>query len=87
MVVAHNHFERNAAKGIGSRRRTRWLVYAVPAVLLIAALGGFLIGIIETMVVGYWSSDYRDAIAFAVLIVILLVKPTGLLGTSEREKA
>ncbi len=51
-----------------------------------AALGGFLIGIIETMVVGYWSSDYRDAIAFAVLIVILLVKPTGLLGTSEREK-
>jgi len=51
-----------------------------------AALGGFLIGLIETMVVGYWSSNYRDAIAFAVLIVILLVKPTGLLGKPEREK-
>lgn len=51
-----------------------------------AALGGFLIGFIETMVVGYGSSSYRDAIAFSVLIVILLVKPTGLLGKSEREK-
>jgi len=51
-----------------------------------AALGGFLIGFIETMVVGYWSSDYRDAIAFAVLIIILIVKPTGLLGKIEREK-
>lgn len=51
-----------------------------------AALGGFLIGIIETMIVGYWSPDYRDAIAFAVLIFILLVKPTGLLGKPEREK-
>ena len=51
-----------------------------------AALGGFLIGLVETMVVGYWSSNYRDAIAFAVLILILLVKPTGLLGKSEREK-
>lgn len=51
-----------------------------------AALGGFLIGLIETMVVGYWSSNYRDAIAFAVLILILLVKPTGLLGRAEREK-
>jgi len=51
-----------------------------------AALGGFLIGIIETMIVGYWSSEYRDAIAFAVLIVILLVRPAGLLGKPEREK-
>ena len=51
-----------------------------------AALGGFLIGIIETMVIAYWSSEYKDAIVFALLIVILVVKPTGLLGTSEREK-
>jgi len=51
-----------------------------------AALGGFLLGGIETMVVGYLSPAYRDAIAFAVLILILLVKPTGLLGRSEREK-
>lgn len=51
-----------------------------------AALGGFLLGGIETMVVGYLSPAYRDAIAFAVLILILLVKPSGLLGNSEREK-
>ena len=51
-----------------------------------AALGGFIIGILETMVVGYVSPMYRDAIAFAVLILILLFKPTGLLGRAEREK-
>ena len=56
-----------------------------------AALGGLLIGVIETMVVGYGdrihiSSSYRDGVAFAILILILLVKPTGLLGKSEREK-
>jgi branched-chain amino acid transport system permease protein len=56
-----------------------------------AALGGILIGVIETMVVGYGdhigiSSSYRDGVAFAILIIILLVKPTGILGRSEREK-
>jgi branched-chain amino acid transport system permease protein len=51
-----------------------------------AVLGGILIGVIETLVVGYVSPTYRDAIAFAVLILILLFKPTGLLGQSEREK-
>ncbi len=51
-----------------------------------AALGGILIGVIETMVVGYVSPTYRDAIVFGVLILILLVKPTGLLGASEQEK-
>jgi branched-chain amino acid transport system permease protein len=51
-----------------------------------AALGGVLIGMIEALVVGYVSPTYRDAIVFAVLIVILIVKPSGLLGTSEREK-
>ncbi len=51
-----------------------------------AVLGGLLIGVIETLVVGYVSPTYRDAIAFGVLILILLVKPTGLLGRSDREK-
>ena len=51
-----------------------------------AALGSFIIGVLETMVVGYISPMYRDAIAFAVLILILLFKPTGLLGRAEREK-
>jgi len=51
-----------------------------------AALGGLIIGVTETLVSGYVSSTYRDAIAFAVLILILLVKPSGLLGRKEAEK-
>jgi branched-chain amino acid transport system permease protein len=51
-----------------------------------AVLGGIIIGVTETMVSGYISSTYRDAIAFGVLILILLVKPSGLLGKKEIEK-
>jgi branched-chain amino acid transport system permease protein len=51
-----------------------------------AALGGILIGLVEALVVGYVSPTYRDSIVFAVLILILIVKPNGLLGASEREK-
>ena len=51
-----------------------------------AAIGGLVIGIVETFVAGSAFSSYRDAIAFAVLIVILLFKPAGLLGKSQVEK-
>ena len=51
-----------------------------------AAVGGLVIGIVETFVAGSAFSSYRDAIAFAVLIVILLFKPAGLLGKSQVEK-
>jgi branched-chain amino acid transport system permease protein len=51
-----------------------------------AALGGMIIGLLETFVVGYISPTYRDAIAFGILILILLFKPTGLLGKKEIEK-
>ena len=51
-----------------------------------AVLGGLIIGVTETFVSGYISSTYRDAIAFGVLILILLVKPAGLLGKKEIEK-
>ena len=51
-----------------------------------AALGGVLIGFLEALVVGYINPTYRDAIVFAVLILILLLKPSGLLGKAEREK-
>ena len=51
-----------------------------------AALGGVLIGVIEVLVVGYVSPTYRDPIVFFVLILVLIVKPTGLLGSSDREK-
>jgi branched-chain amino acid transport system permease protein len=51
-----------------------------------AALGGVLIGLIETLVVALGGSTYRDAVAFAVLILILLFRPAGLLGRLQAEK-
>ena len=51
-----------------------------------AALGGLIIGIVETIVAGTEFSTYRDAIAFAILIGILVFKPSGLMGRREIEK-
>ena len=51
-----------------------------------AMLGGILLGIIETFSKAYLSPQFSDAIVFAVLIVILLVKPAGLLGKQVQEK-
>ncbi|HSP13949.1 MAG TPA: branched-chain amino acid ABC transporter permease [Thermoanaerobaculia bacterium] len=51
-----------------------------------AVVGGLLIGIIEAFVGGSRFSNYRDAIAFVILIVILLFRPSGLFGKGEPEK-
>lgn len=51
-----------------------------------AMVGGLLMGVAESLVSGFLSSTYRDAVAFAILIAVLLVKPTGLLGKKEHEK-
>ncbi len=51
-----------------------------------AVLGGLIMGLSEEMVVGYLQSTYRDALSFGILIVILIFKPTGLLGTKRIEK-
>ncbi len=51
-----------------------------------ALLGGLLLGIIEILAGGYISTQLQTAIVFAVLIVVLLVKPAGLLGKVVREK-
>lgn len=53
-----------------------------------AVLGGFLMGFIEIMIVAFLPtlSGYRDAFAFVLLIVVLLAKPTGLLGKRQAEK-
>jgi branched-chain amino acid transport system permease protein len=51
-----------------------------------AALGGVLLGLIETFVRGSRYSTFTDAIAFAALILILLFKPAGLLGKAQVEK-
>ena len=51
-----------------------------------ALLGGLLLGIIEILGKAYVSMELGDALVFAVLIIVLLVKPTGLLGKPMREK-
>jgi branched-chain amino acid transport system permease protein len=51
-----------------------------------AVLGGFLIGIIEAFWSGYFSSAYKDVAVFGVLILVLIFRPSGLLGRPEIEK-
>ncbi len=52
-----------------------------------AVIGSVLLGLIETMVSGYFSSQYRDLIAFALLILVLVIKPSGLMGKTTEDKA
>jgi branched-chain amino acid transport system permease protein len=51
-----------------------------------AMLGGVLLGIIEIFSKAYISTQFSDAIVFAVLIIVLLIKPAGLLGKKIHEK-
>lgn len=56
-----------------------------------AMVGGLILGVVETLVVGYSKllgipPGYRDAVAFVILILILLFKPSGLFGKTQREK-
>jgi branched-chain amino acid transport system permease protein len=51
-----------------------------------AMLGGFILGIAETFTKGFISSQFSDAISFSILIIVLLLKPTGILGKNTRIK-
>ena len=51
-----------------------------------AVAGGIILGVIEALVSGFISSTFRDAAAFAILILVLLFKPSGLFGKNTREK-
>ncbi|HLU03396.1 MAG TPA: high-affinity branched-chain amino acid ABC transporter permease LivH [Advenella sp.] len=51
-----------------------------------AILGGLLLGVAETMAAAYIGSEYKDIVAFGLLVLILLFRPTGLLGKPEVEK-
>jgi branched-chain amino acid transport system permease protein len=52
-----------------------------------AVLGGLTLGILESLGAGMISSTYKDVIAFAVLLIVLFMKPSGLLGYGEKERA
>ena len=51
-----------------------------------AMLGGLLIGVAESMITGYVSSTYTNLFVFALLIVVMLVRPSGLLGRAQLQK-
>lgn len=51
-----------------------------------AVVGGIILGVIEALVSGFLSSTFRDAAAFAILILVLLIKPSGLFGKNTNEK-
>ena len=51
-----------------------------------AVVGGLILGVVEALVSGFISSTFRDAAAFAILILVLLFKPTGIFGKNTREK-
>jgi len=51
-----------------------------------AMLGGLLIGLIETFWSGYFSVEYKDVAAFLILAIVLIFRPSGLLGKPEVEK-
>ncbi|MRI33607.1 high-affinity branched-chain amino acid ABC transporter permease LivH [Endozoicomonas sp. OPT23] len=51
-----------------------------------AVLGGLILGVTEAFTAGYFSTEYKDVVAFGLLILILLFKPTGILGKPEVEK-
>ncbi|SCG84277.1 High-affinity branched-chain amino acid transport system permease protein livH LIV-I protein H [Proteiniborus sp. DW1] len=51
-----------------------------------AVFGGFFLGMTETIVSAYGGSIFKDAVAFAILILVLLVRPNGLLGKAIKEK-
>ena len=51
-----------------------------------AVLGGLILGVTEAFTAGYFSTEYKDVVAFSLLILILLFKPTGILGKPEVEK-
>jgi len=51
-----------------------------------AILGGFLLGTAETAATTIFWSGYRDIVAFSLLIIVLIVRPSGLLGTPEIRK-
>jgi branched-chain amino acid transport system permease protein len=51
-----------------------------------AMLGGFILGIAETLTKGFISSQYSDAISFSILIIVLMFRPSGILGKTTRIK-
>ena len=59
---------------------------SAPLLQFIVRHSGLIVGVVETIGASYISSGYRDAIAFLILILVLLIKPSGILGKQKIEK-
>ena len=75
-AIIASFVERHHVKGL-----TR-ACFGVPG----AVVGGLALGLVEEFVVGYGSSTWRDAVAFAFLILVLLFRPEGIFGKVTTEK-
>ena len=53
---------------------------------IICGAAGLILGVVEALVSGFISSTFRDAAAFAILILVLLVRPAGIFGKNTKEK-
>ena len=51
-----------------------------------AVIGGLLLGVLESLGAGLISSNYKDVLAFIILLLVLFMKPSGLLGFGEKER-
>jgi branched-chain amino acid transport system permease protein len=51
-----------------------------------AVIGALIMGVAESLVIGYGGSSWKDALAFGILILILVIKPAGLFGKYQPEK-
>ena len=69
-----------------SLNRTISFTFAIGSALPGAMIGGFAIGLLEALVSAVGLSIWKDGVVFAILIVVLLVKPTGILGRPQTEK-
>ena len=70
-----------AARLVGISPRTATVVGLTS--LRVAMIGGMALGVLENLVAGYLSSGYRDAVAFVVLVLVLLFRPNGLAGKTS----
>ena len=63
-----------------------WKFPILGYLVLAAMIGGFIMGIAESLTKGFVSSQLSDAVVYGILIIVLLFKPSGLLGKAQREK-
>ena len=63
-----------------------WAIRIASILVALILFGGLILGVAEALSSAYLSTEYKDVVSFALLILVLLVMPTGILGRPEVEK-